>query len=112
MRIPPVDTIDFETDPIQDRPEYPPKPVGVSIKEWGKKPRYYAWGHYTGGNNSSKELAVRALKAVWRNGKRKLFHNGKFDVDVAITHMGMSMLPWELIDDTIVLVISRRSFKA
>jgi DNA polymerase I-like protein with 3'-5' exonuclease and polymerase domains len=103
-KAPPVDTIDFETDPIQPRPDYPPKPVGVSIKEMGQKPEYWAWGHYTGENNCTKEQAQRRLKALWRNGRRKLFHNGKFDVDVAVTHMGMPMLPWELIDDTMFLL--------
>jgi len=103
-KAPPVDTIDFETDPIQDRPDYPPKPVGVSIIEMGQKPEYWAWGHYTGENNCTKEQAQRRLKALWRNGRRKLFHNGKFDVDVAVTHMGLPMLPWELIDDTMFLL--------
>lgn len=103
-KAPPVDVIDFETDPIEARPDYPPKPVGVSIIEVGKKPEYWAWGHYSGENNCSKEQAQRRLKALWRNGRRKLFHNGKFDVDVAVTHMGMPMLPWELIDDTMFLL--------
>jgi DNA polymerase-1 len=104
VKLPPVDIIDFETDPIQERPEYPPKPVGVSIQEMGKKPEYWAWGHYTGENNCTKEQAKRRLKAVWSNGRRKVFHHGKFDVDVAVTHMGMPMLPWELIDDTMFLL--------
>lgn len=103
-RLPEVDVIDFETDPIQERPEYPPKPVGVSITEWGKKPRYLAWGHYTGKNNCSLADAKRILLPIWRNGRRKLFHHGKFDVDVAVTHMGMPMLPWDLIDDTMFLL--------
>jgi hypothetical protein len=99
-RLPEVDVIDFETDPIQERPEYPPKPVGVSITEWGKKPRYLAWGHYTGENNCSLADAKRILLPIWRNGRRKLFHHAKFDVDVAVTHMGMPMLPWDSIDDS------------
>jgi DNA polymerase I-like protein with 3'-5' exonuclease and polymerase domains len=104
VRLPAVDVIDFETDPIQARPEYPPKPVGVSIIEAGKKPRYLAWGHYTGENNCSLADAKRILLSVWRNGRRKLFHHGKFDVDVAVTHMGMPMLPWEQMDDSMFLL--------
>jgi hypothetical protein len=100
----PVDVIDFETDPIEPRPDYPPKPVGVSIMEVGKKPEYWAWGHYTGENNCTKEQATRRLKALWRNGRRKLFHHGKFDIDVAVTHLGLPMLPWEMIDDTMFLL--------
>lgn len=103
-RLPEIDVIDFETDPIQERPNYPPKPVGVSITEWGKKPRYFAWAHYSGENNCSLADAKRNLKAIWNNGRRKVFHNGKFDVDVAVTHMGVSMLPWDSIDDTMFLL--------
>lgn len=103
-RPPQVDVIDFETDPIQPRPEYPPKPVGVSILEHGKKPEYMAWGHYTGGNNCTKEQAERRLKALYRNGRRKLFHNAKFDLDVGEEHMGLPRLPWELVDDTMFLL--------
>lgn len=86
-RAPLVTVIDFETDPIQARPKYPPAPVGVSILPAGeKKARYYAWGH-PAGNNCTKSQAQRALKLVW--GDALLFQNAKFDIDVAQTHMGM-----------------------
>lgn len=82
-------TIDFETAAIQKRPEYPPKPAGVSIwhPETGE-PKYYAWGHPSG-NNCTFSEARNALVAAWDH--EMLFHNGKFDVDVATTHM---QLPW------------------
>lgn len=92
MRPPACTTIDFETLPIQMRPEYPPKPVSMVIKEWGKKGRAFLWGHPSG-NNCSLADAKRALKAVWKPGKPLLFHHGKFDVDVAETHMGVPRLP-------------------
>jgi len=80
-------TIDFETEAIQKRPHYPPKPVGVSIfHPMAQYPRYYAWGHPTG-NNSTYEEARQALADAWYHDM--LFHNGKFDVDVAMTHMGL-----------------------
>lgn len=90
--IPKPITIDFETDPIEDRPRYPPKPVGVSIKFPGRKAKYWAWGHPTK-NNCSKEQAEAALGDVWRSGEHLLFHNGKFDVDVAQEHMGLMNVP-------------------
>ena len=34
---------DFETEEIKDYPQYPPKPVGISIYEKGGTPHYYAW---------------------------------------------------------------------
>lgn len=109
MRRPPrVTAIDFETDPIQPRPEYPPKPVGVSIRRVGeRKSRYYAWGHYTGGNNCTFDEGKAALAEAWedrRRGVRLLFQNAQFDVDVAVTHMGMDMPEWDEMDDTMFLL--------
>lgn len=78
-------------------------PVGVSIKRWGQKAKYYAWGHYTGENNCSKRDAANALRAVWRQ-DTLLFHNAKFDIDVGQTHMDMGPIPWERIHDTMFLL--------
>lgn len=107
-RPPSVTVIDFETDPIQPRPDYPPKPVGVSIQRAGeRKAKYYAWGHYTGENNCTLEEGRKALAEAWadRNkGVRLLFQNAAFDVDVATTHMGVAMPAWDQIDDTMFLL--------
>jgi DNA polymerase I-like protein with 3'-5' exonuclease and polymerase domains len=92
MRCPKVTTIDFETEAIEPRPEYPPKPVGVSIKLPGKSSKYFAWGH-PDGNNCSKADAIRALKAVWKPSEQVLFFNGKFDIDVGEQHLGLPRLP-------------------
>jgi DNA polymerase I-like protein with 3'-5' exonuclease and polymerase domains len=89
MKIRPT-TIDFETKRIDDRPRYPPEPVGVSIKPYGKAAKYWAWGHVSGGNNCTKEDAERALANVWNEPAPLLFHNGKFDVDVAETWMNIA----------------------
>jgi DNA polymerase I-like protein with 3'-5' exonuclease and polymerase domains len=104
MRRPPqVTVVDFETDPIEPRPDYPPKPVGVSIKKPGKKPRYFAWGHYSGKNNCSKRDAANALQQVWKT-DTLLFHHAKFDIDVAQTHMGCGPISWERVEDTYYLL--------
>lgn len=88
-----VTVIDFETLPIEDRPAYPPKPVGFSIQgPRDKAPRYYAWGHLTGGNNCTLKQARNVLQAAWRSGPL-LFHNAKFDIDVAQTHMDCKGYP-------------------
>ena len=93
--------IDFETDGIQARPDYPPKPAGVAIKLPGKKAKYYAWGHPTG-NNCSKEDGVRALAAALSSGSPILCHHAKFDADVAETHCGVAW-PWDRTHDTMIL---------
>lgn len=98
-------TIDFETDGVnsEDRPDYPPEPVGVSIKEWGKKSRYYAWGHTTK-NNSTKAQAVKALRAAYARATSLLFHNAKFDVDVANEKLKLKVPHWSKIHDTMFLL--------
>lgn len=99
--------IDFETEPIEERPHYPPKPVGVSIfLPSDKKPHYYAFGHPTG-NNCSEQDAKRALAKAYEEAKRGdgiLCHHAKFDLDVAETHWGLKLPPWELIHDTVFLI--------
>lgn len=96
--------VDFETHAIENRPAYPPEPVGVSIKYPSeKKSRYYAWGHPTG-NNTSKAEAAQILRAVWKSDLPKVFHNAKFDLEVANVHMGLPVLPWEEVHDTMFLL--------
>lgn len=97
-------TVDFETERIGSRPLYPPKPCGVSIMLPGKKKaQYYSWGHASD-NNCSKEDAIRALRAVWDGEFPILMHHGKFDLDVAETHMGMKKLPWHKFHDSMFVL--------
>ena len=96
-------TIDFETEAIEPRPDYPPKPVGVAIKYPGQPARYFAFGHTTL-NNAKPEEARHELAHAWAYPGGLLFHNAKFDVDVAETHMGMPRLPWTSYHDTMFLL--------
>lgn len=97
-------TIDFETEAIQRRPDYPPKPVGFSIMAPGdRRSRYYAWGH-PAGNNCTMQAARAVLLDAWKSNHELLFHNAKFDVDVAQTHLGMPALMWERCHDTLYLL--------
>jgi DNA polymerase-1 len=104
MKIPEVTTIDFETRPIFSRPDYPPKPVGFSIQFPGeRKSQYYGWGHPVRNNCSFKD-AQRLLKTAWKGGNL-LFHNDKFDVDVAEEHMGCPRITDSLLmHDTMFLL--------
>lgn len=94
--------IDFETEAIQKRPHYPPKPVSVSLKEPGKPPQFWAWGHPVG-NNCTKQDAKERLRKAYQSGKPLLFHNEKFDIDVGETHMNLPRLNWERYHDTMFL---------
>jgi DNA polymerase I-like protein with 3'-5' exonuclease and polymerase domains len=77
--------------------------VGVSIKYPGRKPKYFAWGHPTGNNCCWSEAAAELAKA-WDHKDGLLFHNGKFDVDVADVHFGLAVPSWERVHDTLFLL--------
>jgi DNA polymerase I-like protein with 3'-5' exonuclease and polymerase domains len=97
---PDVIVLDYETEGIQARPWYPPKPVGVALRFPGeRRGRYYGWGHPTN-NNCHETEALGALARAWRSGLPILCQHGKFDLDVAETHHGLPALPWERTHDT------------
>ncbi len=98
-----VATVDFETLPIEGRPDYPPPPVGVALRVDGKS-EYLSWGHVIGRNNSTWEEARRRLLKLYASGRPLLFHNAKFDVDVGETHMGLPVLPWDRYNDTLPML--------
>ena len=79
-------TVDFETEGIKRRPEYPPKPVGVAIKIGGKKSVYMSWGHPEKNNCTFKE-AKKELKRLLNF--PMLFHNCKFDLEVMKVSFGL-----------------------
>lgn len=78
--------IDFETDGIEGRPDYPPAPVSCGVWAEGKY-TWLCWGHPTG-NNCTKSDARKRLRRYWRN-FRCVFHNSAFDIDVGDTHLGL-----------------------
>ena len=96
-------TIDFETFAIKQRPAYPPVPVGVSIKYSGEKSHYYAWGHPTK-NNCKQEDGRKELLKAWKSGLPLIFHNSKFDYEVATIGLGLPELPWNRLHDTMFMV--------
>jgi DNA polymerase I len=106
-KTPDVATIDFETEPIGHRPEYPPRPVGVSIMLPGERgSKYYAWGHPTK-NNCSWDDGKRALANVYKSNLPILCHHAKFDLDVAETHMGFKVPAWDRFHETMFLLFYR-----
>jgi DNA polymerase I-like protein with 3'-5' exonuclease and polymerase domains len=47
---------------------------------------------------------MRALKEAWNGRRPLLFHNGKFDIDVATTHCGLPEPSWQRTHDTLYLL--------
>ena len=95
-------TVDFETEAIQDRPHYPPEPVGVAIRHSNGEEEYLAWGHPTE-NNCTKAEAQEKLLRVWRD-YDLLFFNGKFDYEVGVAKLGMPEKHWSGIHDAMFSV--------
>jgi DNA polymerase-1 len=95
-----VATVDFETERITTRPNYPPKPVGVAIRWPDGSKEYAAWGH-PHGNNCTKGQAGYKLRQLYGSGTQMLFHNGAFDLDVAEMHFGLR--PPAHFEDTLYL---------
>lgn len=106
MKAPEVITLDYETYPIGRRgfgvAEYPPEPVGLATKWPGQRSNYLAWGHSTN-NNATYEDGLAELERVYDSGLPILCHHSKFDLAVATERMGMPMVPWERIHDTVFL---------
>ena len=95
--------IDFETMPIGPRPEhYPPKPVGVAVRNPEGQSHYFAWGHPSG-NNCRFEDAMTVLRTIWDDGRPIAFHHAKFDTEIAYAHFGLPILPWDRVEETMFL---------
>lgn len=81
--------VDFETDAIEGRPQYPPTPRGVAIRT-GTEMRY--------------DRSFEHLRRVWTQRDTKLvFHNAPFDLAVATEKLGLPFPEWHRIYDTQVL---------
>jgi len=81
--------VDFETEPIENRPHYPPMPVGVAVR------REKHSDYYTG--VKMKEV----VQSIFASDSPILFHNAIFDVAVAVEKLGCQMPAPERIHDTL-----------
>ena len=95
--------LDYETEAIRDRPRYPPKPVGFSLKLPNEDLNYYAFGHPTK-NNCTFEEAKRILENVWKSNLRIGCFHAKFDLCVANAHFGLAVPEWFRIEDPLYLM--------
>ena len=94
-KAPQVVTIDFETEGIEARPKYPPKPCSVGIKWPGESQyRIMAWAHPSGNNCTEKE-ARGELKRAYESKYPVLAQNFSFDGDVAEVHWDLKLPAWD-----------------
>ena len=94
-KAPQVVTIDFETESIEPRPKYPPKPVSLGIKFPDEsKYRIMAWGHPSG-NTCTEREARGELKRAYDSKYPVLAQNFSFDGDVAEVHWDLKLPAWD-----------------
>ena len=96
--------LDFETEGIEARPKYPPKPVGLAVFDpEGEVPDgYYAFDHLHN-NNSTKDEVHALLSKIYAGRRDMCFHNAMFDADVIHVHFGLSMPDHRRVHDTLIL---------
>jgi DNA polymerase I-like protein with 3'-5' exonuclease and polymerase domains len=97
-------TVDFESFPIESRPSYPPKAVGVAIRKPNGVSKYFAWAHPHGGNNSTLAEVKKELASIARGTGPVLFHNAKFDLCVWSERLGVKLPAWDRIHDTLPML--------
>lgn len=104
MKAPKVILADYETEAIEPRPHYPPKPVSLALK-WPDTKEYelMAWGH-SGDNNCTEKQARGALKRAYDSRYPIVWQNESFDLDVAETHWALPLPPVEKRHDTMYML--------
>lgn len=91
--------IDVETAAIENRPAYPPKPVGVAFKFPGKKSIYYGFAHPDSATPENFGKAKELLTKLWNGNDQLLFWNAKFDLEVIEKFFGLPLPHWNRIED-------------
>jgi len=100
---------DYESHGIEDRPRYPPAPVGLAVYIEGEEPVYYAFGHPTE-NNCTEAHAKRKLQELFKNPEYEFIaHNAPFDLAIAEEKWGLT-IPWGRVHDTMILAFLQDPF--
>lgn len=96
--------LDFETEAIGPRPDYPPRPVGLAVLDrTGSFPSaYYSFGHKEG-NEATYKQTKHVLEEIWKSGRSICFHNLMFDLCIIHEIFGLPYLPAERMNDTLVM---------
>ena len=92
--------VDFESEAIEDRPKYPPKPVGLAHFD-GKDAIYLAWGHPTENNCSEEDGRNYMIELLDNPENEYVCHNTAFDFSIFEEVWDLRM-PWERSHDTML----------
>lgn len=95
-------TLDFETEAIENRPAYPPTPVGLAVKMGDAPGAYLSWRHPSK-NNCDRETAIQILDELLICPENEfIFHNAPFDISIIEEKFGLPV-PWERCHDTMLM---------
>jgi hypothetical protein len=98
-------TFDFESKEIQNRPDYPPAPVGLAVyitEGPYKQTHYYAWAH-PDGNNCHEDDAKHLVWSLAQDPSTFwIAHNTAFDAGIIEEKWHLDF-PWERSADTMLL---------
>lgn len=95
-------TLDFESERIENRPDYPPTPVGLAVRYPDATKDYFSWGHPSGNNCTLREVRAWLLD-LWRGEDPLLFFHAKFDLSICYEKLDLRPLPWERVHDAMFL---------
>lgn len=108
-KAPDVILCDFETEAIEPRPNYPPKPASLALK-WPDRRDWIlmSWGHGDGsraaGNNCTEKEARAEYVKARRSKYPMAFQYAMFDTDVAETHWEVPLPEYDEYEDTMFLL--------
>lgn len=94
--------LDFESDAIENRPKFPPKPVGYALLPEDVPGFYYAWGHPTENNVDYERARMELAEYLEDDRNEFIFHNAPFDCSIIEERLELKV-PWERVHDTMVL---------
>ncbi len=101
--------LDFESHGIEDRPKFPPVPVGLAIYREGEVPQYLAWGHPTQNNCTYFSARIVLQDILNQPNDAFIFHNAPFDCAIIEEHMQL-VVPWDRVHDTMILAFLQDPF--
>ena len=103
--------LDFESEAIEPRPDYPPKPVGLAVLDRTKQfeSKYWSFGHSIE-NNCTFQDVKSLLTRIWESGRSICFHNSMFDSCIINEKFGLPYLPAQRVHDTLILAFLHDPF--
>lgn len=103
--------LDFESEAIAPRPEYPPKPVGLAVLDRTNQfeSKYWSFGHSVE-NNCTYQDVKSLLVRIWESGRSICFHNSMFDTCIIHERFGLPYLPAARVHDTLILAFLHDPF--